>query len=134
MWSRSLETAVANLVATGVSVVVAAGNSAKDSCQVAPARVPEAVTVAASNLPTKFQETSSGMFAAQHATERCTAWYVELHGGECSSLPDLNPATSALSKSKVGRLCVCAVRDCASSTGFLLGAHVHRSTHFGDNP
>lgn len=97
MWSRSLETAVANLVATGVSVVVAAGNSAKDSCQVAPARVPEAVTVAASNLPTKFQETSSGMFAAQHATKRCTAWYVELHGGECSSLPDLNPATSALS-------------------------------------
>lgn len=60
VWSQSLETAVKNLVAKGIPVVVAAGNSAQDSCQVAPARVPEAVTVAASNLPNKFQQTSSG--------------------------------------------------------------------------
>jgi hypothetical protein len=31
-----------------------AGNSATDSCGIVPANVPEAITVAASNLPSKF--------------------------------------------------------------------------------
>lgn len=44
----------------GIPVVVASGNSAKDSCGVAPARVPTAITVAASNLPTKFGRTRAG--------------------------------------------------------------------------
>jgi subtilisin family serine protease len=33
-WSRALEDAVKGLVASGVPVVVAAGNDAQDSCQV----------------------------------------------------------------------------------------------------
>lgn len=73
MWSRSLETAVKNLVAKGISVVVAAGNSAQDSCKVAPARVPEAMTVGASNLPNKFQQTTAGKAAAVVvANHRCS--------------------------------------------------------------
>lgn len=54
-WSNSLEGAVRSLVAAGVAVTVAAGNDAADSCGVAPARVPEAITVSASNLPGKFE-------------------------------------------------------------------------------
>ena len=50
-WSRVLEDAVRSLVVDhGVTVVVAAGNSAVDACHVAPANVPEALTVAASNV------------------------------------------------------------------------------------
>eukprot|EP00879_Flechtneria_rotunda_P001995 GHRR01002171.1.p1 GENE.GHRR01002171.1~~GHRR01002171.1.p1 ORF type:complete len:748 (+),score=234.78 GHRR01002171.1:134-2377(+) len=60
-WSKAMEAAVQHLVLNvGIPVVVASGNSAEDSCQIAPARVPEAITVAASNLPTKFEGTASG--------------------------------------------------------------------------
>jgi subtilisin family serine protease len=37
-WSRSLEAAVKHVIEAGVPVVVAAGNSAVDACEVAPAR------------------------------------------------------------------------------------------------
>jgi hypothetical protein len=37
-WSRSLEAAVKNVIAAEIPVVVAAGNSAVDACDVAPAR------------------------------------------------------------------------------------------------
>ena len=43
----SLDSAVASLVASGVSVVVAAGNSATDACTSSPARVASAITVGA---------------------------------------------------------------------------------------
>lgn len=57
-WSRSLEDSVKTLINThGISVVVASGNSGVDSCFVAPANVPETITVAASNLATKFGQT-----------------------------------------------------------------------------
>ena len=44
-----LEQAVSNAVASGVTVVVAAGNAATDACGVSPARTPSAITVGASN-------------------------------------------------------------------------------------
>lgn len=47
--SESIDLAVRNLVADGVTVVVAAGNSATDACSTSPAREPSAVTVAASD-------------------------------------------------------------------------------------
>ena len=46
--STALDTAVANVVAAGVPVIVAAGNSNMDACTVSPARAPAAITVGAS--------------------------------------------------------------------------------------
>jgi aqualysin 1 len=46
--STALDTAVANVVAAGVPVIVAAGNSAVDACNLSPARAPTAIAVGAS--------------------------------------------------------------------------------------
>jgi subtilisin family serine protease len=45
--SSTLDTAVANTVAAGITVVVAAGNDSADACNYSPARAPSAITVGA---------------------------------------------------------------------------------------
>ena len=58
-WSRALEESVRNLILDyGITVIVASGNSGVDSCYVAPGNVEEPITVAASDLSTKFGSTS----------------------------------------------------------------------------
>ncbi|GAA4804211.1 S8 family peptidase [Nocardioides caeni] len=47
--STALDTAVQRVIADGVAMAVAAGNEDADSCRVSPARVPAALTVAASD-------------------------------------------------------------------------------------
>ena len=54
-WSRVLEDAVSALINQhGITVVVAAGNSAVDACYVAPANVKDALSVAASDVKARY--------------------------------------------------------------------------------
>jgi subtilisin family serine protease len=46
---QSVDDAIANLVASGVTVAVAAGNWSEDACNTSPARAPSALTVGATN-------------------------------------------------------------------------------------
>ncbi|BDP99770.1 S8 family serine peptidase [Aquiluna sp. KACHI24] len=57
--SSTLDSAVEALVSKGLTVVVAAGNSAADACTSSPARTPGALTIAASNSTDGFASFSN---------------------------------------------------------------------------
>ena len=57
--NTAIDSAVANLISKGLTVVVAAGNGTADACQSSPARVPGAITVAASDNSDKFASFSN---------------------------------------------------------------------------
>lgn len=57
--SATLDSAVENLVARGMTVVVAAGNSAISACDASPARTPGALTVGASDINDRFASFSN---------------------------------------------------------------------------
>lgn len=57
--SASLDLAVDALVASGITVVVSAGNSKVDACGQSPARAPKAITVAASDVKDGFASFSN---------------------------------------------------------------------------
>ena len=60
-WSQTLQSAVTNLIQThGITVVVAAGNSQIDACQITPANVNGTIAVAGSDLSNKFNPSGSG--------------------------------------------------------------------------
>jgi subtilisin family serine protease len=76
--SRSLDEAVNNAIQRGITMVVAAGNSNEDACDSSPARVDDAITVAASTIRDERAEFSNygdciDIFAP--GTEILSAWH-----------------------------------------------------------
>jgi subtilisin family serine protease len=65
--STALDTALQNMIFSGVATAVAAGNSGADACKYSPARVPAAMTIGASN--------SSDAKASWSNYGKCVDWF-----------------------------------------------------------
>jgi subtilisin family serine protease len=76
--SSSLDTAVKNSIADGVTYVVASGNSNADACNYSPARVPEAITVnssTSSDARSSFSNWGSCTDLFAPGSSITSAWY-----------------------------------------------------------
>ncbi len=72
----ALNQATANLAASGVFIVVAAGNEHQDACNVSPASTPSAFTVAASDQ-TDTKASFSNYVGDQWSTDTVNLWIRE---------------------------------------------------------
>jgi subtilisin family serine protease len=76
--SSTLDSAVNNLINRGITVVVAAGNSSASACNYSPARVPAAITVAASTINDQlasFSNYGSCVDLIAPGSSITSAWY-----------------------------------------------------------
>ena len=100
--SDAVDDAVRGAIATGVTVVVAAGNSAVDACDISPARTLEAITVGATNKSDRRSDFSNwgrcvdvfapgdSILSAAIADDTATA----IHGGTSMAAPHVTGAAA----------------------------------------
>ncbi len=125
--SRAIDEAVAALVADKVTVVVAAGNEGGDACDVSPARVPEVLTVGASNRQDNLWEGSNrgrcvDVFApGENVTSAGLRGTLTMSGTSMASPHAAGVAALILEKNRSASPAVVTAKLVARTTGGKLG-------------